>query len=297
MVKPKPSALRKQKTKNFYFKKKSKIARVFFPSLHNIYGMEKVMWEFSISLDSKQTEVANSIFDMLRADLSPLNAVVAESIDGCFINILVAVDDLKRSETEVVLLKIISLSICQNYKLDFLNKHLFLPVQDLLSLEAFKKALINFDKETDYFIISKALNFDEYLYLDSFYRFKLAPLRDKWRELIRLANENRDYLISSDAFFDLIKFLIDNLDICNDEIIVVEDEQGYYIYEEGKKSKILSSAALIGNLIDLSPQKINLYYKNENHATFVLKNIFDRRINLMSQDTKMQKFDAKTFAK
>ena len=153
------------------------------------------MWEFSISLDSKQTEVANSIFDMLRADLSPLNAVVAESIDGCFINILVAVDDLKRSETEVVLLKIISLSICQNYKLDFLNKHLFLPVQDLLSLEAFKKALINFDKETDYFIISKALNFDEYLYLDSFYRFKLAPLRDKWRELIRLANENRDYLI------------------------------------------------------------------------------------------------------
>ena len=103
--------------------------------------------------------------------------------------------------------------------------------------------------------------------------------------------------ISSDAFFDLIKFLIDNLDICNDEIIVVEDEQGYYIYEEGKKSKILSSAALIGNLIDLSPQKINLYYKNENHATFVLKNIFDRRINLMSQDTKMQKFDAKTFAK
>src|SRR5699024_9332215 len=113
------------------------------------------------------------------------------------------------------------------------------------------KALINFDKETDYFLISKALNFNEFLYLESFYQFKLIKLRDKWSELIRLANENRDYLVSSDAFFDLLKFLIDNLDICKDEIDVVEEGDGYHIYEEGEKSMPMNSSALISSLIDL----------------------------------------------
>lgn len=240
------------------------------------------MWEFSISVQSDKSELAASIFNILRSELSPLKAIVARGEEGKFINIIIAVDSRKREEAEIVLLRTITLVICQNFKLDFLNKHLFLPNQDEIGVTAFKKALINFDKETDYFLISKALNFNEFLYLESFYQFKLIKLRDKWSELIRLANENRDYLVSSDAFFDLLKFLIDNLDICKDEIDVVEEGDGYHIYEEGEKSMPMNSSALISSLIDLSPQKINLYCKNENNATNLLKIIFDRRLNLLS---------------
>ena len=254
------------------------------------------MWEFSINLQSDKEVLAASIFNILRRELSPLKAIVARSEEGGYISVVIAVKKENRNEAEIVLLRTITLAICQTFKADFLNKHLFLPNQDEIGVTAFKKALINFDKETDYFLISKALNFNEFLFLESFYQFKLAKLRDKWGELIRLANENRDYLVSSEAFFDLLKFLIDNLDICKEEIDVVEDEKGYYICEEGEKSAPLSSSALVSSLIDLSPQKINMYYKNENHATELLKLIFDRRINLLSDNEENAiKFDNLNF--
>ena len=240
------------------------------------------MWDFSINLNSDKGELAASIFNILRRELALLKAIVARGEGGGFINIVIAVPRENRQEAEIVLLRTITLAICNSFKEDFLNKHLFLPNQDEIGVTAFKKALINFDKETDYFLISKALNFDEFLYLESFYQFKLARLRDKWDELIRLANENRDYLVSTDAFNDLLKFLIDNLDICKDEIDVVEDEDGYHICEKGEKSLPLSSSALVSSLIDLSPQKINMYCKNENHATNLLKIIFDRRLTILS---------------
>lgn len=239
------------------------------------------MWEFSIFLEKNKSDIAASIFDILKNQLSCHQAIVARAEEGKFIALSIALPKEKRPEAEIVLLQCITLCICQNYKSEYLDKHLFLPNQDEMSVTAFKKALINFDRETDYFLISKFLNFNEYLYLDSFYQFKLSLLRDKWSELIRLANENRDYLVSTDAFFDLLKFLIDNLDICKGEIDVVEDEDGYHICDEGQKGGALTSKALISNLIDLSPQKINIYCQNENSATDLLKVIFDRRINLL----------------
>lgn len=240
------------------------------------------MWEFCINLQSNKSELAASIFNILRKELSSSKAIVARSDGDQYISIVLAVPKECRSDAEIVVMRVVTLAICQSFKSDYLNKHLFLPNQDNLSLTAFKKALINFDKETDYFIISKTLNFDECLYLESFYQFKLVRLRDKWSELIRLANENRDYLVSADAFFDLLKFLVDNLDVSGDEIDVVEDDDGYHICGSGAKSGALNSSALVSSLIDLSPQRINMYYRSENSATNLLKTIFDHRIMLFS---------------
>lgn len=239
------------------------------------------MWEFAINVNFEKVELANSLFKILKKDLSKFDALVVLTKEPPFNKIVLAVKKEFRPETEIVLLKTISLVICCYFKAEFLNRHLFLPSHDEIGVTAFKKALINFDKETDYFLISKNLRFEGNLYLESFYEFKLRKLREKWEELIKLANENRDYLVSVDAFNDLLKFLIDNLDICKDEIDVIEEEdEHYYVCDEGKKGEMMGSSALVSLLIDLSPQKINFYYKNENHATDLLKTIFDRRINL-----------------
>lgn len=246
------------------------------------------MWEFCINLQSNKSELAASIFNILRKELSFSRSIVARSDGENYISIVLAVPNEHHSDAEIIIMRVVTLAICQSFKADYLNKHLFLPNQDNLSLTAFKKALINFDKETDYFLISKVLNFDECLYLESFYQFKLARLREKWGELIRLANENRDYLVSADAFFDLLKFLVDNLDVSGDEIDVVEDDDGYHICECGAKSGALNSSALISSLIDLSPQRINMYYRSENNATDLLKTIFDHRIMLFSSQQNVE---------
>ena len=244
------------------------------------------MWEYSINISRSHSELASSLFNILRKDLEKFNSIVVLTKEHSFNKIVLAVPKSERPETEIVILRTVSLAICTYFKAEFLNKHLYLPSQDEMCVIAFKKALINFDKETDYFLISKNLRFDGNLYLESFYQFKLTKLRDKWEELVRLANENRDYLVSTDAFNDLLKFLIDNLDICKDEIDVIEEEdEKYCICEEGRKGEMMGGSALISSLIDLSPQKINFYYKNENHATDLLKIIFDRRLNLHSSKT------------
>ena len=147
-----------------------------------------------------------------------------------------------------------------------------------------KKALINFDKETDFYLISKNLNLQKNLYLDSFYFFKLRSLREKWSELVTLANENSDYLVSSDAFFDLLKFLIDNLEIGEDEINVFEDEKGFSISlgrdAQDMQCSDLSREGLVSSLIELCPKKINLFCKNDEGTAGFLSKIFEERVNV-----------------
>lgn len=247
------------------------------------------MWEFCIYLQSNKSDLAASIFNILRKELSFSKTIIARSDGEEYILIALAVPSEHRNDAEIVIMRVVTLAICQSYKADYLNKHLFLPNQDNLSLVAFKKALVNFDKETDYFLISKMLKFDKNLYLESFYQFKLVRLREKWGELIRLANENRDYLVSADAFFDLLKFLVDNLDVSGEEIDVVEDDDGYHICESGARSAALTSSALVSSLIDISPQKINIYYHSENSAIDLLKIIFDHRVMLFSSISRRDK--------
>jgi len=146
--------------------------------------------------------------------------------------------------------------------------------------------LINFDKETDYFIISKNLILEGELYLESFYNFKLSRLQEKWGELVKLANENRDYLICKDAFFDLLKFLIDNIDVSKREIEVFEDENGYRIIPISEsdlseyENQVFTSESLVSSLIELSPRKIELYCSQENDATKLLTTIYEKRLNI-----------------
>ena len=239
------------------------------------------MWEYSVIFEKEPEEIVSYFYEMLRKDILKYSGVIILTKQPSSSKIVIAVEKLYRQEIELCMLKTISHIICSYFKADFLNKHLCLTNQDEMSMTAFKKALINFDKETDYFIISKNLTFEDNLYLSSFYKFRLSKLREKWQELIKLANENREYLISADAFNDLLKFLIDNLDICKDEIDVIEDEnENYYVYDNGEKGEIMCGTALISLLIDMSPQKINVYCKNENHAIELMKTIFDNRVNL-----------------
>lgn len=242
------------------------------------------MWELSISIGVKNLDVAKYIYQTLKAKSEELEAVVTcyEQFDNFFI--LFACPETVQVRATVEIERCIVKVICNFYKEKFLTENLRLPLHENMSMMAFKKALINFDKETDFYLISKNLELDKNLHLDSFYHFKLKSLRDKWTELITLANENGDYLVSNDAFFDLLKFLIDNLEVCEDEINVFEDENGYFIKqsncdEEGEY-KSLSKENLVTSLIELSPKKINLFCRSDDNTAGFLSKIFEERVNI-----------------
>ena len=222
------------------------------------------MWELAISVSARNLDVAKFIYQSLKAKTADLGSVVTcyEEFENFFILFGCPVENPAQASSEI--------------------ENLRLPTHENISLTAFKKALINFDKETDFYIISKNLELKKNLYLDAFYSFKLKALRDKWAELIALANENSDYLVSNEAFFDLLKFLIDNLEICEDEINVFEDENGYFIKAENDDCphENLSKEGLVSSLIELCPKKINLFCRSDDNTAGFLSKIFEERINV-----------------
>ena len=247
------------------------------------------MWEFSLNLTNP--DLATVILGSMKRAIGQIGGVMTSHDDCGKISLLFAVKNERREELEKVLSRNITRIVCSYYKSRFLEKNLFLPTHEKMGLVAFKKALLNFDRETDYYIVENSLSFERDLYLESFYEFRLKSLKDKWGELVALANENRDYLISADAFDDLLKFLVDNLEICEDNVDVIEQDDGYKIYSSNSayQNKLFDDEGLISSIIDLSPQKITMYLSSKNSTSRFLERLFDQRI-VVKTDTALQNF-------
>ncbi len=241
------------------------------------------MWEFC--LVTRRLNVAKFIYQTLKTETKDFETVLTcfEQFDNFFI--MVACPEIEKNRLLRILENCIIKAICNFFKEEYLDNRLRLPMHEKMSLTAFKKALINFDKETDFYIISKNLNLEKTFYLDAFYDFRLNSLRSKWNELIMLANDNSDYLIGDEAFYDLLKFLIDNLEICENEIYVFEKENGYTIKADRNEMfyESLTNEGLISTLIELSPKRIYLYCDKEDSTVNFLSKIFEKRVNINYQ--------------
>ena len=240
------------------------------------------MWELSIAVGSKNIDIAKFVYQTLKAQTEELEAIVTcyEEYDNLFI--VFACPEAEQARASVIIERCIIKVVCNFYKEQFLSENLHLPIFENMSLMAFKKALINFDKETDFYIIRKNLELDKNLHLESLYSFKLKALREKWAELIALENENSEYLVSNEAFFDLLKFLIDNLEVCEEEINVFQDENGYFFSSSNQDAECssLSKEGLVSSLIELCPKKINFFCKSDDNTAGFLSKIFEERINV-----------------
>ncbi len=247
------------------------------------------MWEFSLNVKAENFSIANTLYNSLKNSISQMNGVITSNEEHGYISILVAVDKIYKDKAKFLISSCIIEIICNIFKSKFLDNYLIFPRQDKIGMLAFKKALLNFDKETDKYIISKSLELKKDFFLESFYHFRLHSLQEKWAELVSLSNENSDYLISSESFIDLLKFLVDNLDICEDEISVVKEGESYKIYSPNSQyqNKTFSEESIVSYVIDLSPQKINLYFKESSSAINLLERLFEERITINKSGAKI----------
>lgn len=240
------------------------------------------MWEFSLNIKAGNVEMAKKTYKFLREYFNMMDGIVTQHDENGYIKILIAVKEDSAEVAKRALVCCITDIICNDFKHDYLDKYLSVPCQDKICMHAFKKALLNFDIETDKFIVKRAIEIKKDMYLDSFYHFKLKSLKDKWAELVALANENREYFMTDESFVDLLKFLVDNLDICEDEISIVKENEGYHIYKDNNRYSIgvVNEEDVVSSVIDLSPQKINLYVSENSSAINLLKQIFNERISI-----------------
>ncbi len=247
------------------------------------------MFEFSIALSEQKADSAKKLYKEIKSTASSFGAVVTSYSENGKIFIVVACDDIEKPRISFFICDAIADIITTDFKLDYINKNLHLPIHNQLNLDALKKALVVFDRETDRYIVTHNLKLNEKFFIESFYEFRLRQLRSKWQELIKLANENANYLLCNDTFIDLLKFLIENIEISTGCINVVKENDSYKICDENfneieqEQDKENNEAFLITSIINLSPKRINIYCDDTENssALTLLSQIFVNRVFIL----------------
>lgn len=254
------------------------------------------MFEFQISVSKANQRVLEQIFQDLKQSTKGIDVVLTTFEDKSCCNIVLACQEIERPRVCFLISDAISDAISTFFKLEFIQQNVRIPIKDEVSFQAFIKALVSFDRETDKYIVSRALKIEDAVNLESFFMFKLKQLRQKWLEVIKLANDNAAFLLCNETFLDLLKFLIENIEISTGTINVVKKGSCFQICDENfneisKENCLLSrleespnsDVNLVTSLIALSPKKINVYCSpfENNNALTLISQIFENRVSIL----------------
>lgn len=237
------------------------------------------MWEFSIEMLSDKINLARYLYTTLESKIKEVGGVITSYELNSHITIVLACPEIEKIRTKYIIANAVSNGICTFLKEDFLSRQLNIPIEGKLEQYTFKQALVYFDRETDKFLVNKHLKLEKNIVIESFFYFQLLPLKEKWRELAGIANENGTYLLSQDSFIELLRFLIDNIEILSDEIFVIIEKNNIKILDINDNPLTdkadINEFDLVDYLFKSSPRKIN--WSGEKRFTF-LEKIFSKRI-------------------
>ena len=252
------------------------------------------MWELSINLSDKNVQASKKMYLQLKDFCREYGGIVTTYERCGNISILVSANACDENRFKHFVSNIISDVICEEFKLKYLQENLALPNLDQISKNAFMQALLSFDKESDKYIVQKLLTLENSIDVEALYFFKLAVLRDKWKELVQIANDNKAYLSSNETLVELLKFLVDNLELKNETINLMQENGKVFFYDinfkllkqNDLKDKDIDST-IISNLIAFAPKYVNIYCGDNFNSNLIklLKQIFDKRINFLSEET------------
>ena len=248
-----------------------------------------MMWEYSLCFDNEKD--SENFVDKIRPFIKETKGVVISIFLQDAYKVLVAVPIEKREQAMSLLKENLAEMILINYKKEYIMSKLNFEVDHSVNMRVFLQTLICFDSDVDKQIIVESLNFDKSIYLNSFINFRLKFLKNKWDELVTLANDNIMYLLSEDSFVELIKFLISNLEYRCYAVNIFSKQNCYLLCDmEGKvindflldKNIVYDDNKLLTSLIALNPEKIIIHCNSflKENLLKNLYNVFANRIEI-----------------
>ena len=243
------------------------------------------MWKFNIVVPKKYGMIVYRLKSILKDKLFKYNhaqAILEES--DRYKYCLIVEEDLENHIKADVLSYLVD-NIIYFYKKDYIIKNLKFDFLSVKNFSYFLKALICFDYQLDKeIILDKIIKFST-IYLDSLFNFGIKKLKEKWNELILLANENYFYINNDESYIQLIKFLLSNIEYRVNTVNVYLKDNIYQFFDQNNNfinDYLLDYPSnddnfLINSLISLSPKKIKLHF-NTNHNDYYLYELFNERI-------------------
>ena len=166
------------------------------------------MWEYSITLPKTKYNLLNKLMGELTPLIKDVSGVITTMYSRNDVTILIACKQEYMLRIKPKIIELICNLIILDYKYNYLINNFKFKVTDDINMQAFIKALVIFDSELDKEIIRQKLKDFDSVNIESFYNFRLKLLKTKWQDLVSLANDNFVYLMKSETFIELLKFII-----------------------------------------------------------------------------------------
>jgi hypothetical protein len=248
------------------------------------------MIEYSVWFDRELMSYFNELKEQLKNNVDICTILCDEDN----YSLLIAFDESKKEQVQNLILQKITEIVLTYYKPKFILKNLKsqCTLDDYKSL--FLQTLTNFDRKTDVEMVKANFSFKNYLFLNSFFNFKLKSLQKKWLEICALTNENYSFLSDENVLLELIKFLNSCVNPLTKQVnvkqrqnkIILENENDQEI--ELKKAFFVNQNSnyeiLLTNIINLAPQKVNVFCSKlmDGFSLNILNNLYGDNFKIIN---------------
>lgn len=250
------------------------------------------MREIALATGLNNKDIVEFLHARLKDKLNFCKTLITTYCDNnfCYLLFACAEDDISKCE-DIIRTSIIDY-IETIYKVNFLKEKIKNPLSNTLAFNAYIKVLAVFDKSTDENALKDIILFNQTFFVDSFFEFRLAPLKAHWLNLARLSSDNIE-LCNSATFVDIIKFLINTMENDVYKVKVICDNENYTIYNIKSKNDRVKKIAechnaieLISNVLNACPNYIDVYLTTniDNEAVSFLSNIYANRLKIYSKN-------------
>ena len=244
------------------------------------------MWEFEIIGSRINSTYIAFLQEFLRQALAKDGAVSAITGDAEKVVLTIGCNKENKTAIKAKLRLGIAELICEKIKFDFLYANLDLFFDQNRFVLA--KICTYFDSDLDKQIVMQYIDLNaKKLNIESFFAFRLGVLKNKWKELCNITNNNAKNISKTNNFYELVRFLLSNIEN-KSQSVILEMNESCLIYHDIKKDfdmmvniDFTDKLFVLGKIIELNPMLIKIYPDKENAETITLiKNIFMDRVVL-----------------
>lgn len=231
------------------------------------------MYELTISADKSQPQFLNYIESSLRPVISKIDGVIAQDYGKQNQYLTVACSDTFRVQLSNTMSALLSDVLAVGYKRLYLKENL-----SFMDDNFYARTLLNtmsvFDNSSDKDFLRKMLDVrGGECCLDGYYNFRMGRLKERWAELVRLANGNAHIMRDAELIKEFLAYLRDTLPVSVDTLSVVIDNNDFKLFDT--KGNIIKPLTLfapecgaeeraIVNILCLRPKHIRLYCDVQN---------------------------------
>lgn len=234
------------------------------------------MYEVTISAPICQHYLLQNVMDALSPTVNAVDGVSSSVSDNNRSYYCVGCSDTYRFQLQRQIKDVVAQTVSVGYKNNYFSDALLDEKDDF-----FKNTLVNtlciFDSEVDKQFVSKLVDTTKPICIDGYYNFKLSPLKNKWKEVLRLINENQDILHDDDLLLDFLRFLLDGVSCKVKSLSVVFENDSLCLFDDNNR--------VLDNISSLSPNATAYEVAAVNCICYKPKKLF-----VVSQNTPIDSF-------